>query len=114
MAVLLTPVPGVTNLTAGQLADGMKIEVIAGPQSTTTAIQNLSGYKSGTFISNGATAVVVADTRITANSSLAFALKTIGGTPAGPPFLSAVTVGVGFSVKVAAGDTSTYNYVIIN
>lgn len=114
MAALLTPVPGVTNLTAAQLADGMKIEVIAGPQSTTTNIQNLSGYKSGTFVANGATAVVVADTRVTANSVFLFGLKTVGGTPAGGLFESAVVVGVSFSVKAAAGDTSTYNYVIIN
>jgi hypothetical protein len=68
----------------------------------------------GTFTANGATAVVVADTNITANSVVMFGLKTVGGTPAGAPFMSAVTPGTGFSVKAAAGDTSVYNYLIIN
>jgi hypothetical protein len=67
----------------------------------------------GTFVANGATAVVVANTAVTANSQVFFTLKTIGGTPAGAPFLSAVTPGTGFSVKAAAGDTSTYNYTIV-
>jgi len=68
----------------------------------------------GTFVANGATAVVVADTRLTANSVIVFTMKTVGGTPAGAPFLSAATPGTGFSVKAAAGDTSTYNYIILN
>lgn len=68
----------------------------------------------GTFTANGSTAVVVAETNVTANSTISFGLKTIGGTPAGAPFLSAVTAGTGFSVKVAVGDTSVYNYLISN
>jgi hypothetical protein len=74
--------------------------------------QTAPSTASGTFVANGATAVVVADTRVTANSVIAFGLKTVGGTPAGQPFLSAVTAGTGFSVKAVAGDTSTYNYTI--
>jgi hypothetical protein len=87
--------------------------------STGAAALNMVGLAStngvsptGTFVANGATAVVVAETRVTANSCVDFGLKTIGGTPAGAPFLSAVTAGTGFSVKVAAGDTSTYNYTV--
>lgn len=68
---------------------------------------------SGTFTANGATAVVVANTAVSPNSTFTFGLKTVGGTTAGAPFLSAVTAGTGFSVKVAAGDTSVYNYTII-
>jgi hypothetical protein len=67
---------------------------------------------SGTFVANGATAVVVAAPSLTANSTVTFGINTIGGTPAGAPFMSAATPGTGFSVKVAAGDTSTYNYTI--
>lgn len=67
----------------------------------------------GTLTANGSTAVVVADTAMTANSTVIFTAKTIGGTPAGAPYLSAVTAGTGFSVKAAAGDTSVYNYMII-
>lgn len=67
----------------------------------------------GTFIATGASAVVVGNTAVSPNSTISFALKTVGGTPAGAPFLSAVTAGTGFSVKAAAGDTSTYNYAIL-
>lgn len=67
----------------------------------------------GTFIATGASAVVVANTAVSPNSTISFALKTVGGTPAGAPFLSAVTAGTGFSVKAVAGDTSTYNYAIL-
>lgn len=69
--------------------------------------------QTGTFTANGATGVVVANTAVTANSCIIFGLKTIGGTPAGAPFLSAITAGTGFTVKVVAGDTSVYNYTII-
>jgi hypothetical protein len=67
----------------------------------------------GTFTANGATAVVVTNAAVTANSQIIFTLKTIGGTPAGAPFESAITPGVGFSVKSFAGDTSIYNYIIV-
>lgn len=67
----------------------------------------------GTVTANGSTAVAVSDTKITANSTVIFTLKTVGGTPAGAPYLSAVTAGSGFSVKAAVGDTSVYNYQII-
>lgn len=68
---------------------------------------------SGTFTANGATAVVVAAPKVTANSQIQMTLKTVGGTPAGAPFLSAITPGTGFQVKSVAGDTSVYNYTII-
>lgn len=76
----------------------------------------LSNYaaQSGTFTANGATAVVVTDARVTANSVVVITLKTVGGTPDGAPYLSSVTPGTGFEVKAAAGDTSVYNYAIIN
>lgn len=74
-----------------------------------TALPSSNG---GTFTANGATAVVVANTAVSANSVITFTLKTVGGTPAGAPFLSAVTAGTGFSVKAVAGDTSVYNYQI--
>lgn len=67
----------------------------------------------GTFTANGSTAVVVADTNVTANAVIIITCKTVGGTPAGAPYLSAVTAGTGFSAKAAVGDTSVYNYKII-
>lgn len=68
----------------------------------------------GSFTANGATAVVVANTAFTANTPVLFTVKTIGGTPAGAPYISSVTPGTGFSVKAAAGDTSVYNYFFVN
>lgn len=77
------------------------------------AVGSINAGGTGTFTANGASAVVVADASITANSVIVYGLKTIGGTPAGAPFESAVTAGTGFSVKAVAGDTSIYNYTII-
>lgn len=67
----------------------------------------------GTFVANGATAVVVSNTNVAVTDTIIFTLNTVGGTPAGAPYLSAIAAGTSFSVKVAAGDTSTYNYAII-
>lgn len=68
----------------------------------------------GTFTINGATPVVVSNTNITANSSITWGLKTLGGTAA-PVFESAAQVaGTSFTVNSTAGNTSVYNYVIFN
>jgi hypothetical protein len=68
----------------------------------------------GTFTANGTTSVVVNTTRITADSVVAITLKTVGGTPAGAPYLFAVTPGTSFTVRSVSGDTSVYNYKVIN
>lgn len=68
----------------------------------------------GTFTANGATGVVVADANVTADSLILITLKSVNaGTPAGQPFISAITPGTGFTVKAVAGDTGIYNYAII-
>lgn len=61
-----------------------------------------------TVVSNGATTVNVAYPQITQGSFVDFTLFTVGGTPAGHPYLITKTPGVGFGFRVAAGDTSTY------
>lgn len=68
----------------------------------------------GTFTANGVTPVTVANTNITANSTVIFGLKTVGGTvsAAGPAMLT-VTPGTGFTVGATALDTSVYNYLIV-
>lgn len=105
---------GVTVVPAGAAVRYLVTYTAAGAVSMFGFLQTVPATANGTFVANGITAVVVADTRITANSVVDFGLKTIGGTPAGAPFMSAVTAGVGFSVKVpVAGDTSTYNYRIV-
>jgi hypothetical protein len=78
-----------------------------GPQSSAVKANG------GTFIANGSTAVTVTNANVTANSVIIFGVKTVGGTPAGAPFIATVTPGTGFTVKAAVGDTSTYNYWIL-
>jgi hypothetical protein len=70
---------------------------------------------SGTVTLNGATPVTVANTAMTANSTVLFGLKTVGGTvsPNAPNVLT-TTPGTGFTVGGTALDTSIYNYVIFN
>jgi hypothetical protein len=67
----------------------------------------------GTFTMNGATPVVVAQAAVTATSVILTTLKTVGGTPAAF-VISAITAGTGFTVTGTAGDTSTYNYRVLN
>jgi hypothetical protein len=93
-----------SNTGCSITSDGANYQVNA-----CTALASSNG---GTFTANGATAVVVSNTHVSANSVITMSLKTVGGTPAGAPFLSAVTPGTGFSVKAVAGDTSVYNYQI--
>lgn len=68
----------------------------------------------GTVTLNGATPVVVANSRVTAKSIIIFTLKTVGGTvsPTSPNVLT-ITPGTGFTVGGVAADTSIYNYAVI-
>lgn len=69
---------------------------------------------SGTFTANGATPVTVANSLITANSSIIITLKTVGGTVSPSlPYIATITVGTGFTVTGTASDTSVYNYKIV-
>lgn len=67
----------------------------------------------GTFTLNGATAVTVANTAVTANSQILITLKTVGGTVGPIPHLATITPGTGFTVVGTALDTSVYNYAIV-
>lgn len=79
---------------------------------TTAQIAALAASENGTFVANGATPVVVADARVTANSVINFSLKTPGGTVGAYPAIQTITPGTGFTVAATALDTSTYNYQI--
>jgi hypothetical protein len=71
--------------------------------------------KAGTVTANGVTAVTVTTTAITANSVVVFGLKTAAGTAATQaPYMSAVTAGTSFQIKSSTGDTSVYNWVILD
>ena len=81
----------------------------------TFKVKSGTNAKAGTVTANGTTAVTVSTTAITANSVVVFGLKTQAGTAAtSGPFMSAVTAGTSFQIKSTAGDTSVYNWVILN
>ena len=65
-----------------------------------------------TFTANGATPVTVNDVTVTANSTIIFTLKTVGGSVGAYPAVQTITPGTGFTVKATAADTSVYNYMI--
>lgn len=78
-------------------------------------VKSGTNAKAGTVTANGTTAVTVSTTAITANSVVVFGLKTQSGTAATTaPFMSAVTAGTSFQIKSSAGDTSVYNWVILD
>ncbi len=64
----------------------------------------------GTVVLTGATPVTIADSYVTANSSVIFTLKTVGGTVGAYPVIQTITPGTGFTVQGTALDTSTYTY----
>lgn len=72
-----------------------------------------SNGKAGTITLTGATPVSLGNTSITANSNIHFTLKTVGGTVGAYPTIQTITPGTGCTVAGTAGDTSTYNYTII-
>lgn len=69
---------------------------------------------STTVTLDGATPVTVSATQVTANSTILFTLKTVGGTVGAVPAVQTITPGTGFTVAGTALDTSVYNITIIN
>ncbi len=76
-------------------------------------LQYKTGTTCGTFTANGATSVVVNTAAASDTMIVVMSLKTVGGTPAAAPYIFAKTNGTSFSVRAAAGDTSVYNWAII-
>lgn len=76
-------------------------------------LQYKTGTTCGTFTANGTTSVVVTTTAASDTMIVVMSLKTVGGTPAGAPYIFAKTNGTSFSVRAVAGDTSVYNWAII-
>ena len=66
----------------------------------------------GTFTLNGATPVVVSDTRVTAKSVIIPGIKTAAGTQGAAPTVTALNPGVGFTVVGTALDTGLYSYIL--
>lgn len=75
-------------------------------------IKEGSNAKQGTAVLNGTTAVVVANTSVTATSRIFLTINAPGGTPASP-YVFTRTPGTSFSIKsTGASDTSTVAYFI--
>lgn len=104
-------IPATTPLTGTE-----RVDVNVGPvwvNTTTQAIADLAATGvTGTFTANGATAVTVANTAVTADSQISITLKTVGGTVAAT-LIETITPGTGFTVNSSSGNTSVYNYSII-
>lgn len=66
----------------------------------------------GTFTATGATTVNVPVPAFSGNCVVTFALKTVGGTILGQPYMFTATPGTGFGVRAGASDTSIYNYTV--
>lgn len=97
---------------AAEVTDG----TITGNLSFTASgnhVKYKAGTTAGTFTANGATSVVVNTTAASDTMVVAMSLRTVGGTPAGAPYIFAKTNGTSFTVRAVAGDTSVYNWVII-
>lgn len=88
-------------------------DLIADVVGKTLNITAGANGKGGTVTLNGATPVSVANTSITAGSIVIFTLKTVGGTVGAYPAIQTITPTTGFDVAGTAGDTSVYNYAIL-
>ncbi|MDE2100400.1 MAG: hypothetical protein KGL39_24320 [Patescibacteria group bacterium] len=80
--------------------------------STENLLGNLNVHRT-TFTCNGATAVTVADTNISATDTIIISLNTVGGTVGAVPAVKTLTPGTGFTVAGTASDTSVYKVLII-
>lgn len=69
--------------------------------------------RTGTFVCNGATPVVVGNTSFAAGDVILISLETVGGTVGALPSVKTVTPATGFTVSGTASDTSTYRYILI-
>jgi hypothetical protein len=77
-----------------------------------TSLGDQPAYR-GTFVANGTSVVTVAAPGVTLESNILITLNTVGGTVGALPAVQTKTAGTGFTVAGTAGDTSTYNYLIL-
>lgn len=107
-------VSGITSVKGKSQVMFLVTYSAAGAVTVAGFFQTAPNAVSGTFTANGASAVTVADTRVTASSSIIVTLKTVGGTVGAIPAIKTITAGTGFTIAGTASDTSDYNYLIIN
>lgn len=79
----------------------------------TFVVKNGANSKAGTVTANGTTTVNQGTTAATANSTIILSYKSGTQAAGGTAWVSGLTAGTGFAIKSLAGDTATYNWVII-
>ncbi|CAM5698046.1 glycosyl hydrolase family 28-related protein [Streptomyces aurantiogriseus] len=89
-------------------------DIVAGLAGKGLRVKEGTNAKMGTLTLNGTTAVTVPTTAVTTTSRIFLTIQSPGGTPAGIAYVSARTPGTSFSVKGAAGDTSTVAWLIVD
>lgn len=106
----------ITSGRGGHYSDAVNSMLIdhSGNDDSACTVANVFGGASqanyGTVVANGSTPVAISYRGMKTSSIISFTLSVVSGTPAGSPYLSAITPGTGFSIKVAVGDTSTYSW----
>ena len=89
-----------------------------GNTSTTGVYLNgalyLPAARKGTFVCTASGTITISNTNELATSDVIISLNTAGGTISTSPAMKTVTAGSNFTVLCGAGDTSTYNYDILN
>ena len=88
-------------------------DLVAGLAGKGLRVKEGTNAKMGTLTLNGATAVTVATTAVTASSRIFLTVQAPGGTPAGVAYVAGRTAGTSFTVKGVAGDTSTVAWLIV-
>lgn len=71
-------------------------------------------YIAGQITANGTSEVTLDVSTLEADSVVLFSLNTVGGTPAGAPYISTKDVSANqIGMKAASGDTSVYDVIVI-
>lgn len=80
----------------------------------TVAPGEIKRYIQGQITANGTTAVSFTAKNLDANSIVLLSLNTVGGTPAGAPYVFSKNASTNvIQFKSVAGDTSVYDVIII-
>lgn len=116
--VLEAPAAAIQPTVDGAVSLGSETNKFGNVIGRTVRAENLGvkygvGLRAGTFVANGATEVTVPTTAMSLNCVLCCSIQVVGGTPGAQPYMTALASGIYFKVKAAPGDTSTYNYILL-
>ncbi|MGY1500377.1 hypothetical protein ACW4TU_27990 [Streptomyces sp. QTS52] len=88
-------------------------DVVAGLAGKGLRVKEGINARMATLTLDGATAVTVATTAVTATSRIFLTVRSPGGTPAGVAHVAARAAGASFSVKGVAGETPTVAWLVV-